>query len=156
MALQSPFLKHRDKVLGYYSTASWLRSLVLSMWRGSAHKVGMSQLAGLDSEHTTAVFEMMNSYRQHGESDPAFMALAEECRQRQEEEQAAAEQSERLEDWCRDVQHALRQSGGRAGMVDDCYSWFSARFDAGDEPEHAARAAIEAKIDPALETNRRD
>lgn len=153
---QSPFLTHRDKVLGYYSTASWLRVLVLSLWRGSAHKVGLSQLVGLDEAHATAAFDMMASFRRHGESDPAFMALVDECRQRLEEEQAAADRNERLEDWCRDAERALRQLGGRPGMVDDCYTWFSARFDAGDEPEDAARSAIAARIDPALEENHRD
>lgn len=153
---QSPFQTHRDKVLGYYSTASWLRAMVLALWRGSVHKVGLSQLVGLDDAHATAAFDMMASYRRHGERDPAFMALVDECRQRQEEEQAAADRSERLEEWCRDVQSALRQLGSRAGMVDDCYSWFGTRFDAGDEPEDTARAAIAAKIDPALKENRHD
>lgn len=49
MAL-SPFLTHRDKVLGYYNSASWLRAMVLALWRGSTHKVGLSQL-GVVSEN---------------------------------------------------------------------------------------------------------
>lgn len=145
---QSPFQTHRDKVLGFYSTASWLRALVLALWRGSAHKVGLSQLAQVDDAHAAAALDMMASYRRYGERDPAFMALAEECSQRLEEEQASADRNERLEDWCRDAERALRQLGGRPGIVDDCYSWFGARFDAGDEPQDAARAAIAAKIDP--------
>lgn len=31
---QSPFIRHRDKVMGYYSTAAWLRCVVLAMWGG--------------------------------------------------------------------------------------------------------------------------
>lgn len=150
MTQQSPFITHRDKVLGHYSTAAWLRSLVLAMYNDSSYQVGLSKLATSDDEHAKAALEMLTSYRHNGARDPAFMELANECRDRIEQEQAAAEREERFEDWCRDVRHALRQSGGRAGMVDDCYDWFSRQFDAGDEPDQAAQAAISAKIDPAL------
>lgn len=145
----SPFEKHRDKVLGHYGTASWLRSLVLSMWN-SSFSVSLNRLPSLDNEHATAVFEMIESHRRHGEGDPAFMRLAEECLQRKEEETAAAARGERLDLWLREVRHSLRDQGSRAGMTDDCYYWFSGRFDEGMEPEQAALAAIEAKIDPIL------
>lgn len=151
MAQQSPFITHRDKVLGYYSTAGWLRALVLAMWNGSAHKVGLSQLASLDDAHATATLEMIASYRRHGENDPAFMSLADECRKRLEEEQAAAERSERLDEWCRDAQREIRRLGGKAGIVDDRYNWFVDRFDAGDEPEAAARLAVEIKLSVELD-----
>lgn len=39
----SPFLKYRDMVLGYYSTASWLRRVIMAMWNGTDYKTGLSQ-----------------------------------------------------------------------------------------------------------------
>jgi hypothetical protein len=77
--MQSPFITHRKKVLGQNSTAIWLRQLILSMWGGSSFQVGLSQLAGLDSEHADAAVEMLSSYRKNGEKDMAFMSLANEC-----------------------------------------------------------------------------
>ena len=45
----SPFDIHRSKVLGHYSTASWLRSVVMAMYSGSTHPVGLSVLASIDA-----------------------------------------------------------------------------------------------------------
>ena len=79
--MQSPFEKHREKVLGHYATAEWLRRFVLSMWNGDGYQIGLSRLRSLDDQHFQAVIEMLTSYRLHGESDPDFMALADECRE---------------------------------------------------------------------------
>jgi hypothetical protein len=87
--MESPFITHRNKVLGYYNTASWLRQLVLAMWSGSNHKVGLSQLAGVDEDHAKAALDMLHGYRKNGENDPAFMTLADECLDRLKEEGAA-------------------------------------------------------------------
>jgi len=92
--MQSPFLMHRDKVLGYYGAASWLRQFVLAMWNGKGYPVGLSQFRGLDRYHADAAFDMLAAYRKHGENDQAFMSLAEECRARLKEEQAATNQAE--------------------------------------------------------------
>lgn len=95
--MESPFITHRDKVLGYYNTSSWLRQLVLAMWSGNNHKVGLSQLAGVDEDHATAALEMLYGYRKNGENDPAFMALADECLNRLDEERAMQLDDERVE-----------------------------------------------------------
>lgn len=87
--MESPFITHRKKVLGYYNTSSWLRQLVLAMWNGSSHQVGLSQLAGVDEEHAKAALEMLYGYRKNGENDPAFMTLADECFERLREDKAA-------------------------------------------------------------------
>ncbi len=78
---KSPFVTHRSKILGQYGAAEWLRDAVLSMWNGSTYKVGLSKLVNLDDEHFRALSEMLDSYRRHGENDPAFMKIAEECRE---------------------------------------------------------------------------
>lgn len=145
--MESPFITHRDKVLGHYGTASWLRKLVLAMWNGSAYPVGLSQLPSLDREHREAAMAMVSSYCSNGERDQAFMALANECRTRLEEEQAAAERSERFEEWRKDAQFAIRQAGGRSYFVEDHYAWFCKQFEAGIAPESAAELALKSNLD---------
>lgn len=80
----SPFEIHRSKVLGHYSTAAWLRAVVMALFSGSSHKVGLSNLASIDAEHFKAFNDMVTGYRQNGENDPAFMALAKDVIRRQE------------------------------------------------------------------------
>lgn len=138
--MESPFIRHRGKVLGHYSTASWLRRVVLAMWNGSACPVTLSPLTNLDTEHFTAFVEMVTHYRKVGENDPAFMQLADEVRGRLAEEQSAAEREEKFEEWLRDAKHGLRAAGKPSTLAEDRYEWFSGRFDAGDSPETAARA----------------
>lgn len=145
--MTSVFTLHRDKVLGHYSTASWLRQLVLAMWNGTDYQVGLSNLAMVDADHFSAAMAMINSYRQHGERDAAFMNLAVECQQRIESEQAASERAGRLEDWCKATQYAVKQSGGRAFFVDDHYGWFEGQFEAGMAPEAAAALATDSNLD---------
>lgn len=138
--MQSPFITHRSKVLGHYSTAAWLRRVVMAMWNGADNKVGLSRLAMLDEEHYTAFVEMAGHYRLHGESDPAFLALVGDVRKRLEDEAEAAMRSERLDDWCRDAKRALRSAGLDAGAVDDRYGWFEGKFDACMTPSEAVAA----------------
>lgn len=147
--MKSPFEIHRDMVLGHYGTASWLRRLVLSMWN-SHYTVSMTRLPSLDDAHATAAIEMIESFHRHGEGDPAFMSLAEECLQRKANEDAAEARGAAFEKWLKDVQVCISDLGARGGMVEDRYYWFSDRFDEGMEPLQAARAAIEEGIDPAL------
>lgn len=145
--MTSAFTTHRDKVLGYYSTASWLRQLVLAMWNGTDYQVGLSKLVSLDSDHFAATLAMIQSYRQNGERDTAFMNLAIECQQRVEAEKVASERSARLGDWCTTAQFAVKQAGKRSYFVDDHYDWFKRQFDAGMQPKAAAALALESNLD---------
>lgn len=138
--MQSPFFTHRNKVLGHYSTAAWLRRVVMAMWNGADNKVGLSSMAMLDDEHYMVFAEMVEHYRSHGESDPAFLALVGDVRKRLEYEAEAAMRSERLDDWCHDAKNALRAAGLDADTVDDNYDWFTGKFDAGMTPSEAVAA----------------
>lgn len=139
----SPFTTHRDKVLGQYGTASWLRSVVLAMWNGTGYQVGLSRLTSLDADHYAAFSEMIKSYHENGENDPAFMALANEVRAMLEREVAAEERREALEDWLNDVKHELREIGQKSHEAEDRYEWFAQRFDDGKSPSDAAREFAE-------------
>ncbi len=94
----SPFLQYRDLVMGHYSTAKWLRSLVMSLYNGSGYKVGLSHLGAIDEAHFEAAMAMLRQYRKHGENDREFMALAECIRARMDEERAAEEREVALAD----------------------------------------------------------
>lgn len=139
--MNSPFNTHRAKVLGFYSTASWLRRAVMAMWSGTAYPVGLSQLTNLDAEHFAALVEMMSHYRKVGEGDPALHELVKEIQARNAAERDASARAERFEAWSREVVRELRRLGKPEGLVDDRYNWFEARFDAGDTPEAAAAAS---------------
>lgn len=139
--MASPFATHRNKVLGHYGTAFYLRRLVLSMWNGTGYPTGLSFLTGLDSDHAEAAFEMMRAYHLNGENDQAFMALAEECVARHREEQAAAKREDDLESWRKETSQALRTVGLRPDLVDDRYNWFEKQFDAGLNPDDTAQKA---------------
>ena len=138
---ESPFLRHRDKVMGHYSTAVWLRRVVLAMWSGSTDPVGLSQLGSLDDEHYRAFADMTAHYRLRGENDPAFHALVQSIQERQREEQEAKDRDARLERWCSETKACLRERGLRSGELDDRYNWFESLFDQGKSPEDAARMA---------------
>jgi len=77
--MNSPFITHRNKVLGNYGAANFLQSVVLAMYNGQALKVGLNGLTNLDCNHLTAFLEMTTSYARNGENDLAFLALACEC-----------------------------------------------------------------------------
>jgi hypothetical protein len=127
----SPFETHREKVLGHYSTAAWLRSVVMALYSGSTHKVGLSNLASVDAEHYKAFSDMIAGYRQNGENDRVFMALAIDVIKRQKEEAAAEEREAALEGWCGTVKSEMRIRGIKPHELDDHYSWFEGKFDIG-------------------------
>lgn len=91
MNTPSPFITHRSMVLGHYSTAKWLRRVVMAMYSGEANPVGLSQLTNLDAAHFAAFEAMVAQYRRVGENDPALHALAQEIQERWDAEKAAAE-----------------------------------------------------------------
>lgn len=136
--MQSPFLTHRAKVLGHYSTASWLRSAVMSLWNSTEHHVRLDRLASTDQEHFSAFIEMVTYFRLHGEGDPAFQQLVQEVDARIAKERNASERARQFEAWCEDAASALRRLGKSTDLVDDRYNWFEQRFDAGDSPDVAA------------------
>jgi hypothetical protein len=138
---ESPFGVHRDKVLGHYSTASWLRRVVMALWSGSTHPVSLSPLGTLDAAHYAAFNEMLDHYRRYGESDPALRRLVSEIDARMQAERAAEERDKALEAWCAQVKRELRAVGRPTGDVDDRYSWYEAQFDAGAAPGDVARAS---------------
>ncbi len=128
---QSPFARHRDKVLGYYGTASFLRAVVLALWNGTDYKVGLSHITNLDQEHYTALMEMIAQYRHVGERDPDFMALADDVRARVGEEKRAAERAEAFEGWCDDIKYIIRDKNATVrarDLIDDHYGWLDSQF----------------------------
>ena len=131
MATESPFITHRAKVLGRYSTAKWLRGVVMSLYNGRAYPVGLSQLTNTDTEHFTAFTEMVVHYRRAGEGDAALHDLAGEILKMQEEEQKAEERASLLEDWNAEARRHLRLMGRSSDVVEDSCNWFESRFDAG-------------------------
>lgn len=143
----NPFVAHRQKVLGSYGTAAWLRQAVLCMWSGSDHSINLSRLGEVDEAHFGALVEMLGQYRRHGQNDPAFMTLVQECLQQLDDERAAEAREQLLGTWCREVKAELRKLGLDAGEVDDRYAWFEDKFDAGCSP---AQAAGDARTLPPL------
>ena len=141
----SPFEVHREKVLGHYRTAVWLRSVVLALWGGAEYPAGLSELGAIDSGHYQAFLDMVESYHQHGENDPAFMSLALEVLERGKEEAAANEREDRHKDWRSNARHELRVLGVGGGVLDDEYNWFESQFDLGTTPADAAQASANKK-----------
>lgn len=142
----SPFLKYRDMVLGYYGTAGWLRRVIMSMWNGTDYQTGLSQITGLDAEHYQAFSEMVAHFRQYGESDSAFMALANDILARMAEEQAAADREVALDAWLDSVKHHTRLTrSATANAMVDHYGWLERQFVDGVSSEQAMRL-LERKI----------
>lgn len=139
MTTDSPFITHRSKVLGRYSTALWLRQVVLSLHYGASKPVGLSGINGADAAHFAAYTEMINHYRIHGEFDPTFQALVTEVEELQAKEKAVEERTKRLEEWNTEARSQLRSLGHPDHDVDG-NRWFESRFDGGDS---AAMAAAE-------------
>ncbi|MFT3819805.1 MAG: hypothetical protein QM750_19705 [Rubrivivax sp.] len=145
--MTSPFEIHRDKVLGHYSTAAWLRNVVMALWNGTDRPVGLSKLSSLDDDHFRAFVEMLRHYRSVGENDLAFLRLVEDVRARLEDDKAAEDREMRHVAWRSDAARELRRLGKPTGLLDDRYNWFEARFDSGDS---AAAAAAACEPLPAL------
>lgn len=145
MATQSPFMTHRAKVLGHYSTAYWLRDVVMALHSGGTHPVGLSRLTTTDEAHFTAFKQMVDHYRRVGENDPALHTLVSDIEARCEEERSAEERSDRLYAWNAEARGHLRTLGRPSDVVDDRYDWFEHRFDLGRTPVEAVAefAALE-------------
>jgi hypothetical protein len=146
--MSSPFLTHRAKVLGHYSTASWLRDVVMALYNGSMYKVGLSTLGSIDAEHYSAFAEMVAHYRTAGERDVAFHDLVHAIKQRLEEEEAARERAAELRSWMDDVRYELPKHVMARSEVDDHYEWFERRFEAGSSPGDAAAEFVALKRPP--------
>lgn len=145
----SPFLQYRDMVMGHYSTAKWLRSFVMSLWNGGGYKIGLSQLGSIDEVYFNAAMAMLRQYRERGENDREFMALAKDIRVRMGEEQAAEEREQAFSDWQRDLRYHLNRQGRMrpceiAQAVEDHYGWLESEFDASHSSE-ATGDALEAR-----------
>lgn len=138
----NPFEKHRDKVLGQYSTAKWLREVVLSLYSGG-YPATLTRISNADDNHRKAFFEMVEYYAQHGENDAAFMSLAQECIEMRKAEAQAEVREERLTAWMRELKLALMNLGQAPGEADDHYSWFEGQFDLGISPDAAAVAFVD-------------
>lgn len=76
----SPFLRHREEILGHYGTAQKLQALVLHLWNdGNPLRLG-SLILNADRRHLQITLELIASYASQGENDPHFMHLADEIR----------------------------------------------------------------------------
>jgi hypothetical protein len=136
--LESPFQRHREKVMGHYGTSAWLRGVVMAMWNGTDFQVGLSKLTGLDQAHFSAFVEMTTHYHKAGENDPVFMQLAEDVKTRLVEERRAAELEEQFSDWLYEVADSLRVLHKPTSLAEDRHEWLRARFKAGASPTTAA------------------
>lgn len=145
----TPFEAHREKVMGHYWAASYLRRVVLSLG-GDGATVDLSLLLSLDRAHGAAVVDMLDAFRANPDGR-AFRALLDACRLRRADEQAAHERAQRFECWLRTARTHLGELGLYPDLTEDRHGWFEARFDAGDTPEHAARRARDEDIQAGLD-----
>lgn len=76
----SPFLRHREEILGGYGTAEKLRALTLHLWNDHNPMRLGSLFRNADLRHQAIAFDLIASYATHGENDPHFMNLADEIR----------------------------------------------------------------------------
>lgn len=86
----SPFLRHRQVILGQYSTARRLAKLTLHLWNYHNPAELGQLLLNADNRHKRIAMELIASYSEHGENDPHFMNLASEIRDLQNAEAEAA------------------------------------------------------------------
>ena len=139
----SPFTTHKNVILGHYSTAAFLRMVVMSMWNGTDYKVGLSQVASLDEPHYKVFQDILRQYREKGEMDPAFIELAQAIRERMATEAAEAERVADMDDWFREVKRALRSKKLPTSLLDERSAWFEEQFEAGKTADEAAQLVIE-------------
>ena len=79
----SPFLVHREKILGCHSTALRLQAVVLNLyndgWWAKKEPVYLSSLiANADAEHVEILIDLIRAYKRNGENDRDFLALGKE------------------------------------------------------------------------------
>ncbi len=79
----NPFVRYRREILGYYSTAQRLASLVLHLYNSNEWTLDITTLlANADEQHTRIALACMAWYAQHGENDQVFMELVREILRR--------------------------------------------------------------------------
>lgn len=79
----NPFATYRAEILGHYSTAQRLATLVLHLFNGNNWVVDLPTLLGCaDERHVQIALECMDWYGRHGENCQVFMALAREILRR--------------------------------------------------------------------------
>ena len=79
----SPFIRYRNELLDEFNlTSRSLRRLVLNLWNGMEGLNLSALFWNADPLHTRIALEMIVSYSHRGEKDAAFMALANEIRDR--------------------------------------------------------------------------
>lgn len=79
----NPYLVHRAEILGGYSTAQRLASLVLHLYNGNRWMPDLPSLLGnADENHTAIALRCIAWYAEKGENCPVFMALAREILRR--------------------------------------------------------------------------
>ena len=79
----NPFIAYRAQIMGGYSTAQRLASLVLHLFNGNEWTLDItSLLANADELHTRIALDLMAWYAKYGENDQPFMALAREILRR--------------------------------------------------------------------------
>lgn len=88
LEFESPFLRHRDLILGKNSTARRLQALTLHLWNDTNPAPIASIFGNADTLHTRVALEMIASYARLGEGDPDFMRLADEIRDMRAAEKA--------------------------------------------------------------------
>lgn len=72
----SPFEKHRDILLnGNYSAAGSLQQFVLSLYNSSYVKFEADRIRAYDRKHRAIFMELISSFQEYGENDPAFLDL---------------------------------------------------------------------------------
>ena len=141
--MTSPFYTHREKIVGHYGTAAWLRQVVMSMWHGFEHPVGLGELKGLDEDHYSAFCEMISHYHQSGTNDLALRRLVLEIEDQIAADAQAAALEERFIVWCQAVRTHLREFGSPGHLVDDRATWFQHHFKAGASPYAAALSCVQ-------------
>ena len=139
---QSPFLTHKEILLGGYGAARWLRRLTLSLWNGHAWPADLSGLAGLDERHFQIALELLTWYRQYGEDDRDFMATVEEVKEIELEAKRQAERQAAYGEWERLVSRELRRNGKSEDLAWDNYEWFFSRYEKGLTPAQVTQEAI--------------
>src|SRR3546814_10343992 len=113
------------------------------MYNGQDYKIGLSQLSGMDNQHFQAFSQMIIYYRLQGENDPSFIGLVGDIRARMQEENAAQEREEALEEWLHQVKTKFRVScDSAAHAIDDHYSWLEGQFDLKATPDQVVQPLI--------------
>lgn len=80
MLQESPFTTYSHAILASYEAASILRRVVLSIWCGAKHPVGLSDLAELDADHFDIAQKIIAHVHQVGRHDSDFLKFVDDVR----------------------------------------------------------------------------